>query len=106
MVTQPLKSGDVPKYFDPSNSAHKQDTDTVHGHMIKLHQHLKDLLMKFLKCKGCESKNLLLKWIGKLMNEHACLFTFNRLIFIDDNRYRVGITKKISVYKLLLLQSS
>ena len=75
MVTVPIKRGDHPKYFDPTTGGHHRDEDTIHGHMIKLHQHMKDLFMKFLRCKG-DSKKLLLKWIGQLMNEHACLFMF------------------------------
>jgi len=70
MVTVPIKRGDHPKYFDPTTGGHHRDEDTIHGHMIKLHQHMKDLFMKFLRCKG-DSKKLLLKWIGQLMNEHA-----------------------------------
>ena len=91
MVTEPLKFGDAPKFFDPSDRAHKQDTDTVHGHMSKLHKHLKNLFIKFLRCEGGESKKLLLKWIGQVMNEHACLFKFYKWLFfnfVTDNKCR------------------
>ena len=73
MVTVPLRRGEHPKYFDVASNYHHGDEDKVHGHMIKLHAHLKDLFNKLLRTKG-DSKKLLLKWIGQLMNEHACLF--------------------------------
>ena len=74
MVILPLKRGDHPKFFgDDVMNRYHGDEDRIHGLMIKLHSHLKDLFEKLLRTKG-DSKNLLMKLIGQLMNDHACLF--------------------------------